>query len=429
MEVRDGYKKTEIGVIPEDWDVVSVDKNFDFYQNNTYSRDCMNEKGGDIQNIHYGDILIKYGSILDCDKENIPFLNMGISVSLSNRTVQSGDIIITDTAEDSTVGKAIEVINIKGRKVVSGLHTIFIRPHAGLFAERYLGYFFNAPIYHNQLLPYIVGIKVSSISKKTIRNTMILRPCLEEQQAIAEVLSDVDSLISSLTKLISKKKKIKQGVMQELLTGEKRLEGFNGEWKIMHVSNIGKTYGGLAGKTKADFGHGNSKYIPFMNVMSNPVIDMGFLENVKIADGEFQNNVKMGDLFFNTSSETPEEVGMCSVLLEDVDNLYLNSFCFGFRVNDLSSFYPLYLSYFFRSDVGRKLMFSLAQGATRYNLSKNYFNKLRVALPGIEEQIAIANIISDMDAEIEALEQKLSKYKAIKQGMMHELLTGRIRLV
>ena len=389
----------------------------------------MNEKGGDIQNIHYGDILIKYGSILDCDKENIPFLNMGISVSLSNRTVQSGDIIITDTAEDSTVGKAIEVINIKGRKVVSGLHTIFIRPHAGLFAERYLGYFFNAPIYHNQLLPYIVGIKVSSISKKTIRNTMILRPCLEEQQAIAEVLSDVDSLISSLTKLISKKKKIKQGVMQELLTGEKRLEGFNGEWKIMHVSNIGKTYGGLAGKTKADFGHGNSKYIPFMNVMSNPVIDMGFLENVKIADGEFQNNVKMGDLFFNTSSETPEEVGMCSVLLEDVDNLYLNSFCFGFRVNDLSSFYPLYLSYFFRSDVGRKLMFSLAQGATRYNLSKNYFNKLRVALPGIEEQIAIANIISDMDAEIEALEQKLSKYKAIKQGMMHELLNGRIRLI
>src|SRR5690554_3001526 len=101
----------------------------------------MNEKGGDIQNIHYGDILIKYGSILDCDKENIPFLNMGISVSLSNRTVQSGDIIIADTAEDSTVGKAIEVINIKGRKVVSGLHTIFIRPHAGLFAERYLGYF------------------------------------------------------------------------------------------------------------------------------------------------------------------------------------------------------------------------------------------------------------------------------------------------
>ena len=247
---------------------------------------------------------------------------------------------------------------------------------------------------------------------------MILRPCLEEQQAIAEALSDVDAVVSSLTKLINKKKNIKQGAMQELLTGKKRLEGFNGEWKIMHVSNIGKTYGGLAGKTKADFGHGNSKYIPFMNVMSNPVIDMGFLENVKIADGEFQNNVKMGDLFFNTSSETPEEVGMCSVLLEDVDNLYLNSFCFGFRVNDLSSFYPLYLSYFFRSDVGRKLMFSLAQGATRYNLSKNYFNKLRVALPGIEEQIAIANIISDMDAEIEALEQKLSKYKAIKQGMM-----------
>ena len=293
----------------------------------------------------------------------------------------------------------------------------------------------NDPKYIYFLFSYIdieqfaTGSGVPTLNRNDVHLFEALCPPFPEQQAIAEALSDVDAVVSSLTKLISKKKKIKQGVMQELLTGEKRLEGFNGEWKIMHVSNIGKTYGGLAGKTKADFGHGNSKYIPFMNVMSNPVIDMGFLENVKIADGEFQNNVKMGDLFFNTSSETPEEVGMCSVLLEDVDNLYLNSFCFGFRVNDLSSFYPLYLSYFFRSDVGRKLMFSLAQGATRYNLSKNYFNKLRVALPGIEEQIAIANIISDMDAEIEALEQKLSKYKAIKQGMMQELLTGKIRLI
>ena len=209
----------------------------------------MNEKGGDIQNIHYGDILIKYGSILDCDKENIPFLNMGISVSLSNRTVQSGDIIIADTAEDNTVGKAIEVINTKGRKVVSGLHTIFIRPHAGLFAERYLGYFFNAPIYHNQLLPYIVGIKVSSISKKTIRNTIILRPCLEEQQAIAEALSDVDAVVSSLTKLINKKKNIKQGAMQELLTGRKRLEGFSGEWEIREFSEITKIINGGTPKT------------------------------------------------------------------------------------------------------------------------------------------------------------------------------------
>ena len=155
MEVKKGYKKTKIGVIPEDWTLISVDKNFEFYQNNTYSRDCMNDESGKIQNIHYGDILIKYGSILDCDKENIPFLNLGISVNYSNRTVQSGDIIIADTAEDNTVGKAIEVINTNGRKVVSGLHTIFIRPHAGLFAKRYLGYFFNAPIYHDQLLPYI----------------------------------------------------------------------------------------------------------------------------------------------------------------------------------------------------------------------------------------------------------------------------------
>ena len=343
--------------------------------------------------------------------------------------VRKGDVFFTRTSETpEEVGIAAVMLDHVDDCVFSGF-VLRGRPKNDWLVIPYCKYCFSTPEVRKAIISGCTYTTRALTNGKQLSAIEIPLPGKKEQQAIATALSDIDGLISLLTKLIEKKKNIKQGAMQELLTGKKRLEGFSGEWKTIPVGNIGKAYGGLTGKTKADFEHGKSKYIPFMNIMSNPVIDMEFLENVSVAEGEFQNSVKVGDLFFNTSSETPEEVGMCSVLLKEIDNLYLNSFCFGYRINDLSSFSPLYLSYLFRSDVGRKLMFSLAQGATRYNLSKNYFYKIEINMPCIDEQTAIANILSDMDAEIEALEQKLDKYRSIKQGMMQELLTGRIRLV
>ena len=163
--------------------------------------------------------------------------------------------------------------------------------------------------------------------------------------------------------------------------------------------------------------------------MNNPVIDINYFDYVTIRPDEGQKQVMKGDLFFCGSSETPKEVGMCSVLLEDISNLYLNSFCFGFRLHKELKTDGLFISYFLRSSVGRRLFFSLAQGATRYNLSKTSFMKMEVPLPKPEEQAAIAQVFSDMDADIEALEQKRDKYKAIEQGMMQELLTGKTRLI
>ena len=166
-----------------------------------------------------------------------------------------------------------------------------------------------------------------------------------------------------------------------------------------------------------------------MNIMSNPVIDIDYFDYVNIASQEHQNKAQTGDLFFNGSSETPEEVGMCSVLHDEISNLYLNSFCFGFRLNKDSNSDGLFLSYYFRSGEGRKLIFSSAQGATRYNLAKSNFLKLEIPLPKIEEQKYFAKIFSEMDAEIATIEKKLEKVKMVKQGMMQQLLTGKIRLV
>lgn len=216
--------------------------------------------------------------------------------------------------------------------------------------------------------------------------------------------------------------------MQQLLTGEAVIPGFSGEWQKKRVGDIGFTYSGLTGKTKKDFGHGEAQYITFLNVLNNPVLKTDIFEKVDVRSDERQNAAKKGDLFFNTSSETPEEVGICALLNADIDNLYLNSFCFGFRLTD-PDVDGLYLSYFWRSKQGREIMSALAQGATRYNLSKEYFNKAIITLPPIELQKYIANTITAADKEIAGLEQKRDKYLLVKQGMMQDLLTGKTRLV
>jgi type I restriction enzyme S subunit len=194
------------------------------------------------------------------------------------------------------------------------------------------------------------------------------------------------------------------------------------DWKILKLGDIGKTYGGLSGKSKDDFMDGVSPYIPFMNIMTNPIIDLNYFDYVNLKAGESQNSALKGDLFFNGSSETPEEVGMCSVLLDDIPNLYLNSFCFGFRIQKELNIDGLYLTYYFRSKEGRKLFYSMAQGATRYNLSKANFNRISIPIPALREQTAISRALSDTDTFINSLEKLIEKKRQIKQGAMQELL-------
>ncbi len=420
--VAKGHKNTEIGVIPEDWEIMTYDDVFIFLKTATYSRAELTENDN-IGYVHYGDIHTKCQSYyLDLDTIILPTISFD---QLKNYAyIQNGDIIVADASEDYLgVGKSVEIKNIRNRKVISGLHTFLLRSKNDNIVNGFKGLIFYNKLVKQQIDTYATGLKVYSISKNILKTIQIpFPPTKAEQTAIATALSDADALITATEKLIAKKKAIKQGAMQELL---KPKEG----WENIIIDKLGKTFGGLSGKSKNDFENGNCPYIPFMNIMSNSVIDTTYLEYVNIKDGESQNKALQGDLFFNTSSETPEEVGMCSVLLENIPNLYLNSFCFGFRLNSKLKNNGLYLSYFFRSIYGRELLFSLAQGATRHNLSKNNFLKTEIKLPKQSEQTRIATILSDMDAEISLLEQKLEKQKQIKQGMMQNLLTGKIRLL
>ena len=213
-EVR--FKADDGSEYPE-WEEKSFDEVFNIIQNNTFSRDCLNDDTGEVLNIHYGDVLIKYGAFIDVSKEEVPHINDDIQLNKFDEKsfLRSGDIIIADTAEDMTVGKATEICGAIGKKILSGLHTIPCRPKI-VFAPKYLGYYINSEKYHNQLMPLIQGIKVSSISKGNISKTVIAYPCMDEQQKIADCLSAYDEAVQIKKDKLGIWKEITKGLLQQM---------------------------------------------------------------------------------------------------------------------------------------------------------------------------------------------------------------------
>jgi type I restriction enzyme S subunit len=255
---------------------------------------------------------------------------------------------------------------------------------------------------------------------------------LYEQKKIAAILSTWDKAISTTEQLLANSQQQKKALMQQLLTGKKRLldengERFRGEWDSYELGELGDTYTGLSGKSKDDFGSGKP-YIPYMNIFKNSRIDISQFDFVKIADDERQSKAVYGDIFFTTSSETPEEVGMSSVLLDKVGDLYLNSFCFGFRLFNFSILTPEFARFLLRSEHVRRDISMLGQGATRYNLSKKQLMKLSLKAPSIEEQQKIATVLATACQEIEVLQGKLEALKQEKKALMQQLLTGKRRV-
>ena len=207
----------------EEWKKKRFCEVFTFGTTNTFSREYMCEDSAGVKNIHYGDILVKYREILILSEQEIPSLLSEVSSKITS-FVDDGDVVIADTAEDLTAGKVVEIQETQGKKVAAGLHTMLCKPMKGCFASGWLGYYMNSEYYHKQLIPYISGVKVMSISKGNIVKTNILVPSIEEQTAIVEVLSTVDHELDLLRQDIKQEKQKKKALMQLLLTGIVRVK-------------------------------------------------------------------------------------------------------------------------------------------------------------------------------------------------------------
>ena len=187
---------------------------------------------------------------------------------------------------------------------------------------------------------------------------------------------------------------------------------------------MGTTFTGLSGKKASDFGHGKASLITYMNVFSNPIANPNMIENVEVDSR--QREVEVGDVFFTTSSETPEEVGMSSVLKKKIGITYLNSFCFGFRPSvkfDLD-----YLAFMLRSESVRKQIKLLAQGISRFNIAKTKMMYIDIQVPKIDEQIAIGKYFAQLDRLITLHQCKVEKIKAQQKVLQKYLLNGIVRV-
>jgi len=196
-----------------------------------------------------------------------------------------------------------------------------------------------------------------------------------------------------------------------------RFPGFTEDWEQCKLGSIGSTYTGLSGKTKEDFGHGEAQYITYLNVFQNTISDTTMTDKVEI--DTTQNEVKYGDVLFTTSSETPEEVGMSSVWLSDTPNIYLNSFCFGFRPNQKID--PYFLGYSLRAPYMRDKIKILAQGISRYNISKNKVMELEISMPNNEEQKLLGTFLQHIDLIITLHQRKLEHLNLKKKALLQKL--------
>lgn len=203
---------------------------------------------------------------------------------------------------------------------------------------------------------------------------------------------------------------------------------FSQNWEEKSLGEIGETYNGLTNKNKDDFGRGK-KYIQYKQVFDSPRIVTNECSLVKTNSEEKQNKVKYGDIFFTVSSETPEEVGMASVLLNNPEeDIYLNSFCFGYRPCSSKVLNPYFCKFLFRSQVFREKVVKLAQGSTRYNLSKVSMMKIKINLPSFQEQTEIANFLTSIDEKIKRLVDEIAVFEKYKKGIMQKLFSQEIRL-
>lgn len=408
----------------DEWVEKIFGESFTYLQNNTLSRAELNSESGLAKNIHYGDVLVKFGECIDVAEEKIPFVSDAFVVDkFKNSFLQDGDIVIADTAEDETVGKCTEMQGVNEAILLSGLHTIPSRPKEK-YGSKFLGYYLNSSAYHQQLLPLMQGVKVLSISKSALQETNLVIPKdNQEQQKIGSFFSNIDSLISLEQKKYDKLTQVKKSMLEKMFPKEGatvpeiRFANFTGEWEKKKLGDMGTTYTGLSGKTKSDFGHGMGRFVTYMNVFLNPVSDPNRTEAVEIDNT--RNTVQHGDVFFTTSSETPEEVGMSSVWLDKTENIYLNSFCFGYRPTE--NIDPFYLAYMLRSNVVRKKITYLAQGISRYNISKNGVMEIEVPLPNFKEQQKIGSYFSHLDSLISLQQRKLEKLKNIKKSLLEKM--------
>ena len=393
----------------EDWEQRKLGEIFEYLQNNTLSRDSLNYKNPNIKNIHYGDILVKFDEILDGSNKDIPYINPELDLSkFSKSLLRDGDIIFSDTAEDDTVGKAIELQNVNAPFILSGLHTIPCRPLIP-FSKGYLGNFLNSNSYRLQLRPLVQGIKVSSISKSALKDTMIEYPKnLDEQEKIGSLFYYIAKMITLHQRKLDNLKLKKKTLLQKLFpkNGERypelRFPGFTDAWEQRKLCQI---------TTRVTRKNSGQSDLPLTISAQDGLVDQRKYFNRQVASRDMSNYylIKKGEFAYNKSYSEGYPFGAVK-RLDYYDIGALSTLYILFEITDKNISSDFIVSYYMTHLWYKEISKRAAEGARNHgllNISTEDFFDSELNIPNsIKEQVKIGNFIKQLDKFITLHQQE-----------------------
>ena len=391
---------------------------FGYLTNNTFSRDLLSSRISSYRNVHYGDILVKYGEILDVTNEELPFISANVTDKAKLfPLLNNGDVIIADTAEDETVGKCTEIENVGDAKIIAGLHTMACRPKVK-FAPGFLGFYMNSPKYHDQLLPLMQGTKVTSVSKTAILETKLLYPPFEEQKDIVHFLTSLNKAISKNESAIAKWQDIKKAYRSMLFPrpGEKkpriRFKEFRDDWGFQPLNNYAckVTTKNTAGAVSESFTNS---------------AEFGIVSQLDFFDHEItkeSNNtnyfvVNEDDFVYNPRISTFAPVG--PINRNKLGRKGIMSPLY--MVFSIQGIDPVFLEYYFQTNLWHhymKMNGNTGARHDRFSISDENFFNMPIPAPCLAEQRAIGTVLDNIDKLISTQSRRLLKLRHLKSACL-----------
>lgn len=420
-EYKKGYKKTKLGWIPENWDILKFKEMYNFLSTGSNSRNELNSTGEYLY-IHYGDIHCKYKNILNCSKIEIPHINKDKVMNLPE--LKDKDLIFVDASEDyEGITKCTEIKNVNNRKIVSGLHTLLLRPKKDI-SPGYGGYIASNPIVNKNIKKMANGWKVYGISKDNLSKIFFVLPGKKEQEKIVEILSAWDDGIETLEKLIEQKEIFHKALMKNLLIGKIRISGYNSKWTHSKFNSIFER-----------ITHKNEELNSNILTISaqNGLISQKDFYNKRIASVDTSKYIllKNGEFAYNKSYSNGYPLGAIK-RLDLYEKGVVSSLYICFKLNNSDNCSDFWKYYFEAGMLNREIKMIAQEGARNHGLlnmaTEDFFNMLLFYPKDLKEQQKIAEILNKSDKEIQILNSKLEKLKKQKKGLMQKFLTGQIRV-
>jgi type I restriction enzyme S subunit len=415
MELRPGYKHTEVGVIPEEWEtqtILELSSQIIDYRGRTPKKLGMSWGGGDIPALSAGNVRMGF---IDFSEDCYFGSDALYKRWMTRGKVAKDDIVFTTEAPLGNIALIPD-----DRKYILSQRTVLLQIDPDKASSRFLFQLMRSEQFQKVLADHSSGTTAKGIQRKKFEQLRLARPPLPEQCAIATALSDADALLSGLDRLIVKKRDLKQAAAQRLLTGRTRLPGFNGKWEETTLGEIGECVIGLT-------------YRP------ENVVERGLLvlrsSNIQNRRLDYEDNVyvnlevaehlrtRPGDILVCVRNGSRALIGKCALIDDRAAGMTFGAFMSVFRTKH----WRFIIHAFQGNDIQRQIRDNI--GATINQITNKDMKAFRLKLPPADEQTAIGDVLSEMDVELTALEQRRDKTRDLKQGMMQELLTGRTRLV